>query len=270
MMFKVTEQDYYPNGKRETVISPDFSMLPGISIDTEAKEGYTFGLGDATKHPCIRYYKPSYNIDGVNYHHLSKLIAEKYLDEKLINFDEKKIINYNTDFSKNRIDINDSSRYHELKDKIVLIGLNSYKEDGTPLFNDDIHFTPKNPNYIGRSSKDSYGIEILSQITSNIINDDHLKYNESFVKWLNWIISISVYCLLLFVFRNFNDYYLIIKMFFQSIGVILLLSFSIFIISISYLYIDLSMSIGLMIVFPELVRIVERISTKLNNIKIQK
>ena len=54
------------------------------------------------------YYKPSYNIDGVNYHHLSKLIAEKYLDEKLINFDEKDDQLY-TDFSKNPIDINDSS-----------------------------------------------------------------------------------------------------------------------------------------------------------------
>lgn len=265
-MFKVTEQDYFPNGKRETVISPDFSMLPGITTNSEAKDGYTFGLGDATMHPCIRYYKPTYKIDGVNYHHLSKLIAEKYLDEKLINFDEKKMINYNTDFSNNRIDINDSTRYHELKDKIVLIGLNSFKEDGTPLYNDDIHFTPRNPNYIGRSSKDTYGIEILSQITSNIINDDHLLYNESFVKWLNWIISISVYCLLLFIFRNFNDYYLFIKIFFQSIGVILLLSFSIFIISKSNYYIDLSMSIGLMIVFPELIRIVETISTKLNNL----
>ena len=37
---------------------------------------------------------------------------------------------------------------------------------------------------------DSYGIEILGSIVSNLINDDHFSYNESFVKWLNWIVSI--------------------------------------------------------------------------------
>ena len=41
-----------------------------------------------------------------------------------------------------------SIQNYELKDKIVLIGINTYK-NGKPYYNDDVHFTPKNKNYIG-------------------------------------------------------------------------------------------------------------------------
>ena len=67
------------------------------------------------------------------------------------------MINYNINFKNNRININDTSRYAELKDKIVLLGINTYKADGYPMYNEDIHYTPKNKSYIGRSIKDSYG-----------------------------------------------------------------------------------------------------------------
>ena len=86
-------------------------------------------------------------------HLLKKLFSsQKYLEESdnkfssSINLNHKMMINYNIDFSENRIDINDSTRYHELKDKIVLIGINTYK-NGKPYYNDDVHFTPKNKNY---------------------------------------------------------------------------------------------------------------------------
>ena len=262
-MFKVKE-DF-------NVLYPDFSVLSSLEINTFSNDGYTFGLGDATKHPCIRYYKPTFEIDGKTYNHFSKLIAQKYLDqssEELSldkNIEHKMMINYNTDFTDNRIDINDSTRYHELKDKIVLIGLNTYKNDGTPFFNDDLHFTPKNSNYIGRSAKDSYGIEILGTIISNLINDDHLSYSETFVKWLNWIFSISVYIFLLFVFTVFNEYFVFLKIFFQTIGVLSLAIISVIVISTSNYYIDLSMAIGVMFVSAEIVEIVEELLEKLPN-----
>jgi CHASE2 domain-containing sensor protein len=262
-MFKVKE-DF-------NVLYPDFSVLSSLEINTFSNDGYTFGLGDATQHPCIRYYKPTFEIDGKTYNHFSKLIAQKYLDqssEELSldkNIEHKMMINYNTDFTDNRIDINDSTRYHELKDKIVLIGLNTYKNDGTPFFNDDLHFTPKNSNYIGRSAKDSYGIEILGTIISNLINDDHLSYNESFVKWLNWILSIAVYIFLLFVFTVFNEYFVFLKIFFQTIGVLLLAIISVIIISNSNYYIDLTVAIGVMFVSAEVVEIVEELLQKIPN-----
>ena len=227
-MFKVKE-DF-------NVLYPDFSVLSSLEINTFSNDGYTFGLGDATKHPCIRYYKPTFEIDGKIYNHFSKLIAQKYLDqssEELSldkNIEHKMMINYNTDFTDNRIDINDSTRYHELKDKIVLIGLNTYKNDGTPFF-----------------------------------NDDHLSYSETFVKWLNWIFSISVYIFLLFVFTVFNEYFVFLKIFFQTIGVLSLAIISVIVISTSNYYIDLSMAIGVMFVSAEIVEIVEELLEKLPN-----
>lgn len=262
-MFKVTE-DF-------NILYPDFSVLPGLDTNTILKDGYTFGLGDATQHPCIRHYKPTYEIEGKTYHHFSKLIAQKYLNKTPkelssdINFKNKMMIKYNTDFSKNRISINDSTRYHELKDKIVLIGINTYKNDGTPFYNEDIHFTPRNPNYIGRSAKDSYGIEILGNIVSNLIKDDHLSYNESFVKWLNWILSIAVYVFLLFVFTVFNEYFVFLKIFFQTIGVLLLAIISVAVMSNSNYYIDLTLVIGVTFISAEVVEIVEELLEKLPN-----
>ena len=262
-MFKVTE-DF-------NILYPDFSVLPGLDTNTILKDGYTFGLGDATKHPCIRYYKPTFEIDEEKYNHFAKLIAQKYLNqtsEELSldkNIEHKMMINYNTDFKENRIDINDSTRYHELKNKIVLIGLNTYKNDGTPFYNDDLHFTPRNPNYIGRSAKDSYGIEILGTIISNLINNDHLSYSETFVKWLNWLLPISVYIFLLFVFTVFNEYFVFLKIFFQTIGVLLLAIISVIIISNSNYYIDLTLAIGVMFISAEVVEIVEELLQKIPN-----
>jgi len=262
-MFKVTE-DF-------NILYPDFSVLPGLDTNTILKDGYTFGLGDATQHPCIRHYKPTYEIEGKTYHHFSKLIAQKYLNKTPkelssdINFKNKMMIKYNTDFSKNRISINDSTRHHELKDKIVLIGINTYKNDGTPFYNEDIHFTPRNPNYIGRSAKDSYGVEILGNIVSNLIKDDHLSYNESFVKWLNWILSIAVYVFLLFVFTVFNEYFVFLKIFFQTIGVLLLAIISVAVMSNSNYYIDLTLVIGVTFISAEVVEIVEELLEKLPN-----
>ena len=262
-MFKVTE-DF-------NILYPDFSVLPGLDTNAISKDGYTFGLGDATQHPCIRYYKPTFEIEGKTYNHFSKLIAQKHLNQTSkelssdINFKNKMMIKYNADFSKNRISIHDSTRYHELKNKIVLIGLNTYKDDGTPLYNDDLHFTPRNKNYIGRSAKDSYGIEILGNIISNLIKDDHLSYNESFVKWLNWIVSIAVYVFLLFVFTVFKEYFVFLKIFFQTIGVLLLAIISLSIMTSSSYYIDLTMAIGVTFISAEVVEIVEELLEKLPN-----
>ena len=74
-MFKVTEESY----QKQHVLYPEFSVLSGMDTNITLKDGYTFGLGDATNHPCIRYYKPTYRIDGKTYNHFSKIIAQQYL-----------------------------------------------------------------------------------------------------------------------------------------------------------------------------------------------
>ena len=263
-MFKVTE-DF-------NILYPDFSVLPSLDANSILKDGYTFGLGAVTQHACIRYYKPNYEIEGKTYNHFSKLIAQRYLNqtsEKLSsekNIEHKMMINYNTDFTKNRIDINDSTRYHELEDKIVLIGLNTYQNDGkTPFYNEDLHFTPKNPNYIGRSAKDSYGIEILGTIISNRINDDHFSYSETFINWINWIIAIACYIFLLFVFTAFNKYFVFFKIFIQSIGILLLAIISLSIMSYSNYYINFTPAIGMIFISAQFIKFVENVLQKFPN-----
>ena len=260
-MFKVTEEF--------KILYPDFSVLPALDTNTILKDGYTFGLGNVTQHACIRYYKPTFEIQGKTYNHFSKLIAQRYLNqtsEKLSsekNIEHKMMINYNTDFTKNRIGINDSTRYHELEDKVVLIGLNTYKDDGTPFYNEDLHFTPKNPNYFGRSAKDSYGIEILATIISNRINDDHFSYSETLVNWINLIIAISCYIFLLYVFTAFNKYFVFLKTFIQTIGVLLLAIISLSIMIKSNYYINLTPAIGMIFISAQFIKFVEAVLRKL-------
>ena len=86
-----------------------------------------------------------------------------------------------------------------------------------------------------------------------------------FRKWLNWIFSISVYIFLLFVFTVFNEYFLFLKIFFQTIGVLSLAIISVIVISTSNYYIDLTMAIGVMFVSAEIVEIVEELLEKLPN-----
>jgi len=266
-LFKVGEQET----EDAVIFYPDFSVLPSLDANSVLKNGYTFGLGAVTHHPCIRYYKPTFEIQGKTYNHFSKLIAQKYSNqtsEKLSsekNIEHKMMINYNTDFTKNRIRINDSTRYHELEDKVVLIGVNTYKDDGTPFYNDDLHFTPKNPNYIGRSARDSYGIEILAIIISNRIHDDHFSYSETFVNWINWIIAIACYIFLLFVFTAFNKYFVFLKIFIQTIGILLLAIISLSIMSTSSYYFDLTQAIGMIFISAQFIKFIENVLQKLPN-----
>lgn len=253
----------------EYQVYANHSFLPTLVVDTKLKDGYTSGLGDPSKHTCVRFFKPTMKIDTINHHHFSKLIAQKYLEESdkkfssSINFNHKMMINYNVEFSQNMIDINDSTRYHELKNKIVLIGINTYK-NGKPYYNDDVHFTPKNKNYIGRSEKDSYGIEILGNIISNLINhNDALSYSPNFVKWLNRILSLIIYIVLLYLFVSLNEYFVFFKILSQTVGLLFLLIFSVAFIKYTSIYIDLSFSIMIMFISAEIVEVVEELLQRL-------
>ena len=277
-MFKIDQTKGKDNKYQ---IYADYSVLPALGKDSifsrEGQDGYTFGLGDPSDHTCVRYFKPvlelqvQKNKNNVKYHHFSKLIAKKYLeksDKKFssnINFDHKMMINYNIDFSKNRIDIGDSTRYNELKDKIVLIGVNTYK-NGKPHYNDDVHFTPRNKNYIGRSEKDCYGIEILGTIVSNLINpNDALSYSPNFVYWLNKILFLIIYIGILYLFITLNESFIFFKILSQTLGVLFLVLISIASIYYTKNYIDLSFSILMMFISAELVEVIEELLQRLPN-----
>ena len=267
-IFKIIEKEF---NKENTILYPDFGSLPNLDTNTVEKDGYTFGLGDATDHPCIRYFKPKFIFENTTFNHFSSLVAKKYLNYKKQDFDNslnlnhKMMINYSRDFSNNRISIDDSSRYKELKGKIVLLGINTYKNDGFPLYNDDVHYTPKNRYYIGRSEKDSYGIEILAQIISNFIHLEHLSFKEDLMRFLNIFISLISYLFLLYIFICYNKYFVIFKVFFQTIGVLFLAVSSIVFIHYNNFYIDLTLSIAIMFISAPIIELVEEILQKINN-----
>lgn len=267
-IFKMIEKSFDEN---ESLIYADFGSLPNLDTNTVEKDGYTFGLGDATEHPCIRYFKPTFIHQKNKYNHFSSLVAEKHMKFIGENFDAdlnlnyKMMINYNKDFSSNRININDTSRYHELEGKIVLLGINTYKNDGFPLYNDDVHYTPKNKYYIGRSEKDTYGIEILANIVSNLINSEYLSYKEGVIKYINILLSMLIYIFLLYVFVYLNEFFVFFKILFQTAGVLLLVISSLLVIHFSNFYIDLTLSIAIMFIAAEVVEVVEELLEKINN-----
>ena len=177
----------------------DHSEFEDIRYDYGNSDGYTNSLQeDPTKHPCIRSYLPQKLIKDTLYSDFSVLVSKKanpnnyyqYLNN--INPLSKKVINYNVSFKNNIIDITDTLRYNELRDKIVLIGICTYDNRGIPKFTDDTWFTPLNELYIGRSQKDMYGVEIKATIISNIINGEHIDYSAKRSRIINLIISLII------------------------------------------------------------------------------
>ena len=237
-------------------------------FDFNNSDGYTNSLGDPTKHPCVRSYLPQKLIEDILYNDFSGLVSKKanpkiynqYLND--INPFSKKAINYNVSFKNNIIDIRDTFRYSELRDKIVLIGICTYDKRGMPKFTDDTWFTPLNELYIGRSQKDMYGVEIKATIISNIINGEYIDYSAKTSRFINLIISLIIYFILLTLFMNIRESFVFIKVFSQTIGVLSLAILNIIVIYSTGLYLDLTVSIGVMFLAPEIVEFIEEVSEK--------
>ena len=241
-----------------------------LRFDFTNSDGYTNSLGDATNHPCVRDYLPQKLIEDKLYNDFSVLVSKKanpktcnqYLND--INPLSKKPINYNVSFKNNIIDIRDKSRYSELRDKIVLIGICTYDKRGGPKFTDDTWFSPLNKLYVGRSQKDMYGIEIKATIVSNIINGDFIDYSEGISKPINLGITIIIYLILITLYMKMHESFVFIKVFSQSFGVLFLAMLNIIIMSSTSFYIDLTAAMGVMFFAPEIVEFIEEISEKYN------
>lgn len=267
-IFKMVEKNFNENS---SIIYPDFGSLPNLDTNTFEKDGYTFGLGDATEHPCVRYFKPRFSFKNTTYNHFSTLVARKHLKfenkdfNNSLNLKNKMMINYNRGFSSNRISINDTNKYSELKGKIVLLAINTYNNDGFPLYNEDVHYTPKNKYYIGRSEKDSYGIEIIAQIISNFINDEHLFFKEVLMNYINIFISLFSYLFLLYVFIYYNKFFVIFKILSQTFGALTLVISSLLFIHYNNFYIDLTFSIAILLISGPVIELVEGVLKKTNS-----
>ncbi len=85
-----------------------------------------------------------------------------------------------------------------LEDKIVLLGFHGTKQ--SPKVLEDLHFTPMNPNYSGRSNPDMYGVVIQANIISMILEGRYLSRIPS---WLTYVLAFVILYLHMFVFVKF-------------------------------------------------------------------
>ena len=216
-----------------------------------------------------RYFKPIFKIDeSLTFEHFSLAISKIY-DENAYNQFIKKdlgqpfLINYKGNYSvSNCFDINDTSQYFKLKDKIVLIGLYENNQNHQPVYNEDLHYTPTNEKYFGRSKPDKYGIEILANIISNIVNNDFIKYSKPINQILQIVLSLIIYFLLLKFYKTNKLKFSIMKLILQLFIVAFLILLSLFQIYWFNLYIDYTIVTIAAFLSAELVGVVDGLIEK--------
>lgn len=247
--------------KSKQIEFPRFSDL-NLTIDIKNNDGYTNSLGSASHHPCIRYFIPSKNILDKDYYEMSLLVVKKYNKEIFSNYTtqnknlkSKSIINYNIDFKANRISIYDKTEFYKLKDKIVLIGINTYKNN-KPKYTEDTWYTPRNNTFLGRSEKDMYGVEIKATIISNLLNSEILKNNSVLEKILNYILCIISYFVILYFYLKLNESFILIKLITQVLGIISAALLSIFAMKLNYA-IDFTLTGIFIILSCEIVELID-------------
>ena len=160
------------------------------------------------KEKTIRHFIKQESWHETNYTSFPVLAINSYNPEVYKSFISRskkvEIINYKGDMDHYIVfDVNDIVPGNRLlsivKDKIVLMGFLG-PDIHTKVF-EDIHFTPMNPEYSGKSFPDTYGVVIHANIISMILSG---KYISSMSLWFVYAISfILCYLHMYFFIRYF-------------------------------------------------------------------
>tara|TARA_B100000401_G_scaffold401434_1_gene313763 strand:+ start:176 stop:1348 length:1173 start_codon:yes stop_codon:yes gene_type:complete len=214
-----------------------------INIDYSGiSEGYTNCLVEKDAFGVLRFFQPYLINQKDTLKHLSLVIAESF--GSTINTDlmvnKKTMINFGYSFNNIR-DITDTTKLEIFKDKIVIVGLFTKNNLDQPLYNDDVHYTSSNKNYLGKSFPNMYGGEVLATIVANIKDNSFIKYYHNLSFILNIILSFIIYFLLLYFKTFFHELYGTIEILIKFIFVIFFILISIYFIGKSNIYIDLTM-----------------------------
>lgn len=195
--------------------------------------GFT-NLGDKLidHEKTVRFFMPEIEINEKKYRHFSIEIAKKFDYSKFdylksnIRTDIPCVINYNSNFKENRVDINDIDDFEFLRDKIVLIGLYNLDENKQPTHIDDLHFTPTNKKMIGKSMPDMYGVEIHANIIQSIIDENLVKSNKTINFIIEIILGLFIYYLFLKFYFTYKKGFIILRFFLQIFTVVVLVILS--------------------------------------------
>jgi|TARA_B110000467_G_scaffold62899_1_gene57350 CHASE2 domain-containing sensor protein len=233
-----------------------------IPIDySVVKEGFSNNLVEKVEYGVERFFKPYVIIDEKKERHFSLEIGKflnKDVDNSLFNIHDKVMINFAYRYN-DLILINDSNNYNLLKDKIVIVGLFTKDDNGRPLYNQDVHYTPSNPHYLGKSPPDMYGGEVIANIISNIKNDSFIKYYPELSKWATIILSILIYIILLYFMGKSNNIFLVSSLVIQFALVAFFIFLSILFIAKFNVYIDLTILAVITFLSVEFIGVIDEI-----------
>ena len=264
---------YYNLVKFDGEFLKDRSEIP---LDyTVIKEGYTNNLVDKDKYGVMRFFQPYVIEEKDTMKHLSLLVAEEFgiPNNKSLKVNKKAMINFSYEYE-DPIDISDLSNLSVFKDKIIIIGIFTKNKDGWPMYNDDIHYTSANKAYLGKSFPNMYGGEVLATLISNIKENTFIEYKKNMSLIINIILSLLVYYLLLYFKTVYHELYGTIEIIIKFVVVTIFILISIFFVSQSNIYIDLT-TVGLVSFFAvEFVgpidHAIDYVETKFKNLKLFK
>ena len=249
---RTKKKKWYPN---RSELPFDYNIInEGYLNNLVAKTDSSFGVE--------RFFMPSIIQGDDTLKHFSVVTAEKYgtnLERFLLKDNHKVMINFKYKYH-NPISIGDTNNYSKLKDKIVIVGLFTENKKGAPLYNEDMHYTSSNKVYLGKSPPNMYGGEVLATIISNINNKKFVKYYKSLSSWLNIILSILIYLMLLYFIGKSHNIFAATSIITQFGFVSLFVFLSVFFVSKFNVYLDLTI-LGIITFFSvEFIGVIEEIT----------
>ncbi len=265
---------YYDLVKRNDLWLKNRSEIP-INY-SKISEGYTNCLVEKDTFGVLRFFQPYVVQDADTMRHLSLVISEKFgvKNNPSLKINKKAMINFSYDYNK-PIDITDTTNLEMLKDKIIIVGLFTKNDIGQPLYNDDLHYTSSNRNYLGKSFPNMYGGEVLATLVSNIKagaeEETFIEYKNNRSLIINIILSFIIYYLLLYSKTYYPELYGTIEIIIKFVLVTFFILISMFFVSRSNIYIDLTM-VGIISFFAvEFVgpidHVISIIENKIKNLK---
>ena len=167
-----------PDSSGNTIYSNPFFEVP----EMKDRYGYVNFRGD--KFSVIRSFTPFQKINGKEYTSFSARIAEKFSPGEFDKLKNRNNTAEDIEYSGNLEtypNYSDSELHFlyktgqsvfSISNKIVLLGF--FKKNGEKVL-EDIHFTPLNEQFSGRSFPDMYGVVIHANIISMILDQRYIR-----------------------------------------------------------------------------------------------
>ena len=140
----------------------------------------------------IRNYPPFFKLNGEEEFSFTSRIAQLYAPEKFKELknrrNDQEIINYTGNLERytgiTKEELTDFSKSNQLsalfKNKIVILG---YFVKYPPFVLSDLHFSPLNEQFAGKSFPDMYGIVIHANIVSMVLSSNYAKSASQFTAY---------------------------------------------------------------------------------------